>query len=65
MHVFSDYDLWKLRSPDDEIVDEVCPYCAGDGWLYEDGCECEQFVDTCCCAEREPHPCPMGCSDAR
>ena len=68
VHAFSDYDLWKLRSPDDEadmcaiwVTCDVCrarvdpnqAFLSGQRWLCQD-CLPDDEMDTADQSESEP-----------
>lgn len=39
-----------------EMEDEACPDCGGEG-IWDDECECQSVVDTCCCLDPTPRTC--------
>lgn len=49
---------WTQDDIDDQMFDresEECWDCGGEG--FYDECECEQFEDTCMCADPTPRRC--------
>lgn len=43
--MFSTYDQWKLRSPDDERPEPACVACGHDLCLTRDGWLCQRCED--------------------